>query len=174
MKQAKHIPVALALALIVTIPIHAVVPERTDYVVFPGWSYVNSPFELLFVGLTCIDFDQDTTNWNLVYEDRGPYQITREDGPTTYVKATLNPNVGLLFQGQVTVHGTVNRRGLGSTFGWVGSGKLRSVLLAVPSTRVNVAGLAVQDSFDFLEFCGDPLPDPERAGEPNPNWVPVP
>lgn len=169
MKQIKIIAVMLAIGLVLALvpasPARAIVPENTYYIAFPVWGFINSPFNLTWTGLDCIDFDQDTVNWNGVYADRGPYEITMVEDTITHFTATVNPNVDIVFQGKLNIHGLVDRKGPGSSLTWVGSGKLRGWLFGfVPPTRTNVTGMAIQDAYGV---CAGVMGT--RGGEQN--WV---
>ena len=136
--------VVVAGALALAAPAGAVPPTGKRYTVDFFGAHINSPFDLVFMGTDCVTFSQgNVACFPNVANDCGRVTITGVYGSVTHFEIELRFKIGSpgfwLVEGPVTVAGTVDRAGAGSTISMSGSGALRSNLFLIPRTRTNIS-----------------------------------
>lgn len=136
--------VIVAGVLALAAPANAAPPTGKKYTVDFFGANINSPFDLLFVGLDCVTFfTNGVACAPLLFNDCGPYRITGVDGSVTHFEVDFTAKIGSpgawFFYGPVTLVGTVDRFGAGSAFSASGNGKLRSNAFVIPPTKTNMS-----------------------------------
>jgi len=158
MSRVKRVPTMLMIAglvlalmaLAAAAPANAQLKNRKFTVDFMG-SHINSPFDLTFFGVDCVEFISDSVVCALgVIGDCGPYTITEVDGRNdsrVHFEADLNFKIGTLILGPVTISGVVDKDGPGGALSFAMSGKIRSPDMSIGPTYTNGSGHGINGCF---------------------------